>query len=91
MTATLVARQNEFLQYHQDALQESLLDSGGVAIRFALGARWHRNWWEKVGQFIFERQFVEYVNDLLASPAPTSTFSDLDTYFKSLELTQLDN
>ena len=91
LTGSLLARQNEFLQYHQDALQESWLDSGNVAIRFALGGRWHRNWWVQVGQYIYEPQFVEFVNNLLASPVQIPVFRDLDTYFTSLKLAQADN
>ena len=90
MTASLVARQNEFLQHRHDALNESLLGSFSVALRFTLGSRWHRNWWDQVGQYFLEPQFVEFVDNLLASPAPSSTFRDLDSYFKSLELIQTD-
>ena len=67
MVAAMRAREHEWFQYRSGVIDDMTWASYFEAVVIFLGTKRTRQWWEKVGQEIFNPGFVEDVNRLLAS------------------------
>ena len=64
LTASLLARQNEFTQYKNSTLDVSLMETTKAAINYALGHPWARVWWLRAGRQQFHSSFLAFVDEL---------------------------
>jgi len=65
MTSAFVARQNEYHQYRQGLLDESVWESMENIIRFILGSEWALGWWRDYGRRYLSAEFVAMAEKLL--------------------------
>lgn len=65
LTAIFVARQNEYFQWKQGLLDDSVFRSLHHITRTILATPSGRHWWENEGQRLVAQEFVEFTDSLL--------------------------
>ncbi len=70
LTAVFMARQNEFLQWRQGLLDETVFKSLHHITRVILSTPNGEHWWNHEGRIFFGPEFVEFVDVLLGDCTP---------------------
>ncbi len=70
LTAVFMARQNEFLQWQQGLLDETVFKSLHHITRVILSTPNGEHWWNHEGRIFFGPEFVEFVDVLLGDCTP---------------------
>jgi hypothetical protein len=65
LTAAMMARQNEYIQYRQDLVDEDIWLANRGIIKSILSMPWCRNWWENFDKVAFVPGFVELVDTIM--------------------------
>jgi len=66
MTASFIARQNEYFQFKQGLLDQEGWDASKKIIRMCLGSRWSLNWWKEWSPTGYTESFIALVEEVLA-------------------------
>ena len=85
-TAAMMVRQNEYIQYKKNLIDQDFWESNIGIIRNILSIAWFRNWWENIDKAAFTSDFVKLVDSL----AQKDQSFDYQKYVKSA-LTMGDN
>jgi hypothetical protein len=65
MTASFLARENEFSQFRQGLLDESKWEQSEYIIRSIFGMPWCRQWWSIYGREVYTADFVACVDCMM--------------------------
>lgn len=82
LSATLMARQNEFLQWKQGLLDTAVFRSLHHVTRLLLLAPNGMHWWQNEGRNMYEPAFVEFVDELCSE----SSTDVLETFRHAIRL-----
>ncbi len=75
----MMVRQNEYIQYKQNLIDQDFWDSNVGILRNILSISWFRNWWENFDKAAFIPDFVKLVDSL----AQEDQSFDYQKYVKS--------
>ncbi len=78
LAAAMRQREYEWLQYRNGVIDRATWETYQRMIPEHLGTQRAQNWWQ-ISTHFMDPGFVESVNELLASPLPTSFFEELAT------------
>ncbi len=65
LTAAMMARQNEFIQYRQNLVDEDVWIATRGIIKTIMAMPWCKNWWENIDKVAFVPEFIELVESVL--------------------------
>lgn len=65
-TAAMWARQNEYIQYKQKLIDETVWHGCRGILKNTFSIIWMRTWWQAFDKSVFSEDFVELVNDVIA-------------------------
>lgn len=82
LTSMFVARQNEFFQWRQGLLDESVFKSLHHTIFTVLASPNGQHWWDHEGRSLLAPEFVEFVNELVSEGGSAS----LESWRKAIHL-----
>ncbi len=74
-TAAMMARQNEYIQFRQNLVDEHIWHGCLGIIQNILAIPWGRNWWENFDKSVFTPDFIEMV-DSVADQENTFDYQD---------------
>ena len=82
LTAIFMARQNEFFQWKQGLLDESVFKSLHHVILVLVGSHNGHDWWEHEGRRMVAPEFIDFVDDLCSK----SSGEDLQAWKQLLHI-----
>ena len=65
LTAAMMARQNEFIQYRQNLVDEDVWTSSRGIIKSIMSMPWCKIWWENFDKVTFVPEFIDLVESIL--------------------------
>ena len=66
MTASFIARENEFSQHREGLLDEDKWAQSESVVQVVSGFAWFRSWWNEYGRHIYTAPFVAWVDSVIA-------------------------
>jgi hypothetical protein len=70
LTAAMMARQNEYIQFKKNLVDEDIWLSNRGIIKSILSMPWCENWWNNVDKAAFTSEFVELVDSIAHESHP---------------------
>lgn len=82
LTAIFVARQNEYFQWRQGLLDESVFQSLHHITLTVLNTKAGKHWWQNEGKNLVAAEFVQFTNSLLEN----SSLESLESWKRAIRL-----
>ena len=65
MIAAMLARQNEFIQYRQNLVDEDVWAASRGIVKHLMSVPWCKKWWDNIDKITFVPEFIEIVEAML--------------------------